>query len=267
MVKFFFKGSYKKIFLILHVSSTILYSIMRNLLLCILLILVIQLTNAQDRNVYRTGVSAEENLKAIANIEATSIGGVGFDTRYEGIKGSPMLFDTLYPSLLKMNNQDSYIQIESNIDLLTNSVKFLNPKTKQMISVSGNRVEELIISKGKEDLVFRTMEGTQFKKNSRDQAFYQVLNDDPYQLIKVPFIEFREADYKQAYSSGRKYDEFNKTYKYYIISADGIVRQCQLSEKSLIKIFPDKKELIKKVTTEKSFTDKEEMVMGVLKNF
>lgn len=240
---------------------------MRNILLFLFLILLIQSNRAQDKSTYRTGITAEENLRAISNLSATSIGGLGFDTRYKGIKGSPMLFDTLYPSFLKINNQDTYIQIESNIDLVSNSVRFLNPKTKQMVSVSANRIEELIISKGNSDMVFRTMEGTQFKKGTSDLVFYQVLNDDSYQLIKVPFVEFTEADYKQAYSPGRQFDEFNTKYKYYIISADGSVRQCQLTEKSLIKIFPDKKELIKNTTKGRTFTDKENMVISVLKNF
>jgi len=231
------------------------------------LITAVLLTEAQNKNVYQQGISAEENLRAIANLSAFSIGGVGFDTRYKGIKGSPMLFDTLLTSFLKINSQETYIQIESNIDLVNNSVLFLNPKTKQMVAISGNKVTEIIIRNGGSDMIFRTMEGTNFKKNTSDFVFYQALNDNPYQLIKVPSIEFTEADYKQAYSPGRQFDEFNTTYKYYIISDDGSLRQCQLTERSLIKIFPDKEKIIENVTKGKSYPDKETMIIDILKNF
>lgn len=225
------------------------------------------MAEGQNRSVYQQGIYADENLRAISNLSATSIGGIGFDTRYKGIKGSPMLFDTLLLSFIKMNDQDKYIQIESNIDLVSNSVHFVHPKTKQMLSISASKVSEIIIRDDSSDLVYRTMEGTHLNKSTSDFVFYQVLNNNPYQLIKVPFKEFVEADYKQAYSPGRQFDEFNTTYKYFIISADGTLNQCQLTERSLIKIFPDKKNLIKNVSNGKSYASKELMVTDILRNF
>ncbi|HBQ81834.1 MAG TPA: hypothetical protein DD745_02995 [Bacteroidales bacterium] len=240
---------------------------MKILITYIALITSVYLAEAQNKNAYQQGISAEENLRAISNLSATSIGGIGFDTRYKGIRGSPMLFDTLLISFLKISNQDKYIQLESNIDLVSNSVHFVHPKTKQMVALSGNKITEIIISSGNNDLIFRTMEGSLLKKDAGDYVFYQVLNDDPYQLIKVPSKEFIEADYKQAYSPGRQFDEFNTTYKYYIISDNGTINPCQLTERSLAKLFPDKKKIIDNVTKGKSYTDKEAMVMDILKNF
>lgn len=223
--------------------------------------------NAQNKNIYQQGISAEENLRAISNLSATSIGGVGFDTRYKGIKGSPMLFDSLLTSFLKIRSQETYIQLESNIDLVSNSVHFMHPKTKQMGAISGSKITEIIVRRGNSDMIFRTMEGSNLKNNSSDFVFYQVLNENPNQLIKVPSKEFIEADYKQVYSPGRQFDEFNTIYKYYIISDDGTLHQCQLTERSLMKIFPDKKKIIENVTKGKSYADKEAMVIDILQNF
>lgn len=240
---------------------------MRRLIIFLFLITSVYLAEAQTRNVYQQGISAEENLRAISNLSATSIGGVGFDTRYKGVKGSPMLFDTLLTSFLKMSNQDKYIQLESNIDLVSNSVHFVHPKTKQMVAIPGINITEIIIRRDSSDMIFRTMEGKHLKKNTGDFVFYQVLNDNSYQLIKVPSKEFIEADYKQAYSPGRQFDEFNTTYRYFIISDEGTLHQCQLSQRSLIKIFPDKKKIIENVTKGKSYPDKEAMVIKILKDF
>ncbi len=234
-----------------------------------ILILIVFVTglNGQVKNTYQTGISAEENLKAIANLGALSIGGIGFDTRYKGVKGSPLLFDTLQFSYLKINQQDKYIEIQSNIDVVSNSIICLHPKTKQLISIPGYKINELIIRNEDTDMIFRTMSNDNLKMKSGEYIFYQVLNDDAYKLIKVPSKDFIEADYKQAYSPGRNYDEFVTEYKYYILSPDGKINQCQLSAKSVSKIFPDKKELIKKKSEEKTYTDKELMVIDILKSF
>ncbi len=42
---------------------------------------------------YQTGITADQNLKAIGNLAPYSTGGLGFDTRYEGTKGSPYLLE------------------------------------------------------------------------------------------------------------------------------------------------------------------------------
>jgi hypothetical protein len=240
---------------------------MRKSFTVLLLIILTADLISQVKNVYQTGISAEENLKAIGNLGALSIGGVGFDTRYKGVKGSPMLFDTLLISYLKINQQDKYIEIESNIDVVTNSILCMHPKTKQLITIPGFRINELIIRKEDTDMIFRTMSNENLKMKSGEYIFYQVLNDDAYKLIKVPSKDFIEADYKQAYSPGRNYDEFVTVYKYYILSPDGNINQCQLSAKSVSKIFPDKKELIKKKADEKNYTDKELIVIDILRSF
>lgn len=233
----------------------------------LIIIIIAAALKGQVKNTYQTGITADENLKAISNLSALSIGGIGFDTRYKGVKGSPMLFDTLLVSYLKISKQDKYIEVPSNIDLVSNSVICMHPKTKQLISIPGNKINELIIRNENNDMIFRTMSNEFINKKSGEHIFYQVLNDDKYKLIKVPSKDFIEANYKQAYSPGRGYDEFVTIYKYYIISPDGNINQCQLSEKSIIKIFPDKKEMIKNMTKEKTFTDKEAMVIEILKNF
>ncbi len=233
----------------------------------LIFLLLSGILNAQGTNVYKSGISAEENLKSIANLGAFSVGGIGFDSRYDGVVGSPMLFDTLLISYLKISNQEKYIEVPSNIDLVANSIVCMHPKNRQLITIPGNRVTELIIRNGNNDMIFRTMNNEFLNKKPSGIVFYQVLNDDHYKLIKVPSKEFIEANYRQAYSPGREYDEFVTTYKYFIITPDGTVEQCQLSEKSIVKLFPDKKELVKKIAAGKTYTDKETMVTDILKSF
>ncbi len=80
----------------------------------------------------------------------------------------------------------------------------------------------------------------------------------------VPEKTFIEADYKAAYSADRRYDEYESFNKYFIKGADNVFHQIQLNKKSLVKIFPDKKEMINDAFREKSGEGDEEKIIALL---
>jgi hypothetical protein len=209
----------------------------------------------------------EENLKVIGALAPYVSGGLGFDNRYEGIKGSPRLSDTLLPSLLRIKGQDSYFELKSDIDLVQNSVIYSHPNTGKLFVIPCNIVEELIIARDGQDLVFRTTYGKTFEKELKDQKFIQILNDGDYQFIKMPVKILVEADYKRVYSSDRRYDEFQAKDRYYLLGPDNVFYQIQLNRKSVLKIYPDRKKIIEQEPDERSFADKEHMVISLLKKF
>jgi hypothetical protein len=219
---------------------------------------------SQTNILYEKGLSAEQNLNAIMNLAPYSTGGIGFDTRYQGIKGSPRLFDTLMPSFLKIKGKEYYIQLKTDIDIVGNSLLLIHPKTGKMLSLPSDIVSELIIENNGEKLIFNTSDGKKFEKKLKEQKFFQVLNVDPVMFIRMPVKTFTEADYKGAYSADRRYDEYETKYRYYISGSDNIFHQIQLNKKSLIKLFPDKKELISNLIESKGYNNSEEMVIAVL---
>jgi hypothetical protein len=219
---------------------------------------------SQVNSTYQKGLSAEQNLNAVRDLAPYSIGGVGFDTRYEGIKGSPRLFDTLLPSFLNVKGQDYYLQLRTDIDLVQNALLFLHPKTAKLLALPANMVNEVVIKSGEKEMVFRTTSSKSFEKDIKEQKFFQVLKDEPYPFIKMPVKIFTEANYKGAYAPDRRYDEYETKYRYYIFSADNTFHQVQLNRKSLVKLFPDKKELIDKTIGSKTYENDEEMVIAVL---
>jgi hypothetical protein len=105
---------------------------MKGILLILVFILIINRTFSQSNTLYQTGLTAEQNLNAIGNLARYSTGGIGFDTRYEGIKGSPRLFDTMLPSFLNIKGQDFYLELNTNIDLINNFLIFIYPGTGKM---------------------------------------------------------------------------------------------------------------------------------------
>ncbi len=219
---------------------------------------------SQKINVYQSGIAGQENLQAIANVSPTSVGGMGFDNRYEGIKGSTRLFDTLLASYMLVRGQEKYIQFKSDIDVVRNTLVFTHPNSGKMMELSSEIVDELIILKDGVDIIFRTTKGLQFDKEIKENRFFRVLLEEPHQFIMVPEKTFVEADYKAAYSADRRYDEYQPYNKYFIKGADNVFHQIQLNKKSLVKIFPDRKEMINDAFREKSDENNEEKFISIL---
>ena len=239
---------------------------MKRVFLIFTITLLINTLYSQVNNPYRIGLTAEQNLNAIGNLSPTAPGGIGFDSRYEGVVGSTRLFDTLLPSLLNIKGQDYYLKLESDIDLIKNTVIFLNPKTRKLNWIKTDIVNELVITENGKELIFRTTGGRKFEKEIKEDRFFQVLKDGSYQFIKMPLKDFIEADYKGVYTSNRRYDEYKTEYKYFILKPDSIYYQTRLSKKSLIKLFPDKKQLINSAEISSESED-ELMILSILEKF
>jgi len=238
---------------------------MKKFFIILFLILIVIKLYSQENKLFQTGITAEQNLNAIGNLSRfANAGGTGFDNRYEGVKGSPRLFDTLLPSFLNMRGQDFYIQIETNIDIKNNSLIFIYPKTGKLLSIPSEMIKEVKINSDGKELVFRTARGKNYTGDFKEHRFFQVLKEGQFQFIKMPIKKLIEADYKAVYGADRRYDEYTTYYKYYIMSPDSTFQQIQLNKKSLIKMFPDKKDLINNTLESKTYGNNEDMVIDFL---
>ncbi len=239
----------------------------RKLLTIVLSITLYTVGYSQVTGIYQKGITAEEGLKVIGALNPYTYGGLGFDNRYEGIKGSPRLSDTLLPSLLLIKGQEEYIQLQADLDLVRNTLIYLHPRTGKLFVVTLDRIEEIIISKDGNNMVFRTTYGKAFEKEMEEQKFFQVIKDGPFQFIRMPVKIFVEADFKRAYSADRRYDEYQTANRYYLAGPDHVFHQIQLNRKSVLKVFPEKKKIIEAEPDEKTFPDKEAMVLSILDKF
>jgi len=221
---------------------------------------------AQNTPGYQSGVTGERNLMAIVNTSPYTTN-VGFDNRYQGVKGTPRLFDTLVASSLMIYGEEKYIRMESDLDVVRNTLIFKESKSGELREINSKYIAELIYHKDGRDLVFRTTGGVRFDKEIKENEFYEVLKEGPWQFIMIPEKEFVEADYKRVYSPDRRYDEFNPVSKYYIQGMDSVFHRVQLTRKSLKKVFPEKKELIDKNFNEKTSPDPEADVIELLGKF
>ena len=240
---------------------------MKKLIVFTLLILTSVGVFSQASTSAQRYLTSEENLRAIANLSPNSPGGYGFDNRYEGVKGTPRLLDTLLTSFVQVQGQDYRIEILSDIDVVNNALVYQHPRTKLLYTISADVITELVYDKEGKSLVFRTTTGKKFDREMKESKFYQVLKDNDYQFIKMPIKTFVEANYKGAYSADRRYDEYVPDSRYYIMGTDDTFHQVKLTRKSLSKLFPEKKKLIDESFAEDTDDDKEDLVISLLEKF
>lgn len=251
---------------------------MKKLIILLLFSLHLPVVFSQKINYYQDGVTGVENLRVITQ----SSGFIHtFDTRYQGIKGTPNLFNSFVPSYLLLKGKEKYFQLDSDIDLLRNSVIFLDPATGKTMEIPAENVSELIFIKYDKEIVFRTTKGIKFNRRVRETKFYQVMQQEPHQLIMVTYKTFTKADSEPVFNSGQNYDEFKSKRKFFIEDSKGVFHQVvlnkvdydylihptQLNRKSLAKIFPDKKDKIYRAFDENSGPVSADRIIEILNKF
>jgi hypothetical protein len=238
---------------------------MKRLLTIAFLIFLFQNIYSQGVNPYQKGVTAEKNLNTVSNISPNSPGGVGFDNRYEGVKGTPRLFDTLQSGLLWIKKDNNYFQLKIDLDVYRNRLIFSHPKTGKLMEIPSEIVREVIITVDGKEQKFRTAMAEKFNNEVNKDRFYQVLDEIPL-FIRIPVKTFNEANYKSLYSPDQRYDEFELKYQYYYRGSDSVFHKVQPNQKTLIKLFPDKKGIIEAGIKENKFSNNDEMIMKIMEN-
>jgi hypothetical protein len=241
---------------------------MKILLVLIILIISNMVASSQVQPYkYQSGPSAEDNLNRVINVSPLSTGGMGFDTRYEGVKGSPRLFEKLLPAFVKMKSQDEYFKLKIDLDVYQNNLIFTHPKTGKQLALPASYIIEIVINTDSIKGLFKTTASMNFEKEFKDIKFCQILKDNPYQFIKLPVKILNEADYKKIYGVDKRYDEFETSYKYFVLTGDSVFHQVQPNKKSLIKLFPEKKNLIESTLAANPNLKGEEMILTILNKF
>lgn len=72
------------------------------------LILISVNSGGQDKMGVRVGMTSEQNLQALTDPSLYSTIS-GFDDRYQGVRGSPRMLDTLLPSTVKLKDRKSVV--------------------------------------------------------------------------------------------------------------------------------------------------------------
>jgi len=180
----------------------------------------------------------QDNLNTIGNISATSIGGQGFDLRYEGVKGNPFLYEKWYPAHIKIEGklyEDQKVKYMINLEKQMIVGRF---KSGRYTSVSMTAFEEIHIQKDDQNIVFIILPPSDPRNDLSKAMLCEVLYNGANQFLKHHYKIFKKADYENAYSLDVRYDEYQVHAQYFIDSADGSFTKIKLKKKALTKSFP-----------------------------
>lgn len=176
-----------------------------------------------------SGQSAVENQYNELTVRAlTESGGMApvataFDTRYEGVRGTPLLFETWKVGTIKVkDNEQAITPVKLNINLEKQiaAVCYLNGSIGIL---PGNRLEYLSFDSSEGPQRFIVLPGNLVDPTRNgDLRFYALLHKgDRFTFLKYISREFRKADYKGAYSTQVRYDEYVEETQYFLRLDEG----------------------------------------------
>lgn len=179
-----------------------------------------------------------ENYISMGDIQMVST----FDNRYEGVKGSPLVFEDWtegYVLFKDKPEEEDPKTFKMNIDMFQNllyvtlyngAVGTLPTKFVSSVHFKTEAGQERVFK----PLIRKDVEGSNFP----GLGYYEIIYQGDILLIKHHRKIFKEADYKGAYSADIRYDEY-KDEKRYFISLDGqAFEKIKLNTKHLEKAMP-----------------------------
>lgn len=233
----------------------------------LLLLFTILLTGLSAQVDNKNMIDQEVNLRQIATLGPGSAGARGFDNRYEGVRGTPLLFEDWKEARIQVQGGKAEGErVKVNINQFDNLVLFKFPAGEAgSVPVSKIRMLHVETTEG-----LRTFEAfpTMMVEGGDDdtERLYEVLYRTPFTLLKDHEKLFMKADYKGAYSSDRRFDEFVDQQRYYLRQPNGAFEKLnKLKRKAILKALPDYKNKIDKITKEEKLDlDKEKDLIRLL---
>lgn len=178
-----------------------------------------------------TGFDAQANLNAIAG--AAGVGAIvrGFDNRYEGVKGSPLLIEQWLPGEVELTNGNRIINVQVKYDVLEHQL-FLKTPRNDSVRLSESYIKQFSVGEAGGAQTFRRG-ATINADESLKTTLLRVVAEGKYSLVQVPKKVFQKANYQGAYNAGVRYDEILDESAYYLVRPDGTSEKIKLNRKSV----------------------------------
>ena len=183
---------------------------------------------------------AKENLRELGSTDGT--GNVRtFDNRYEGVKGTPYIFEEWYPGEIFLSSRQKVAIGQMNYNCFENEIVYKEPGSDVVRVMNRYKVDLFQVNQGGEKLNFVPLK----LKENEEAIFVQVLYDQASRVYKFYQKEFLKANYEGGYSADRKYDEFVDKYDLLLMKeGESTIYKLKNSKKYVISLFPEKEKEI-----------------------
>lgn len=180
----------------------------------------------------------EQNLRDLGNLTPYATGAVGFDNRYEGIQGTPYLFENWRLGSIKFAKQDTFsAPVKLNVDLVTQvvTVQLRNGTVGEMSATYIQALKVSVPESKSSSQFIVAREGDIESIRSVRLKFYEVLYKGEFAFLKSVEKKFKKADFQGAYSADRRYDEFLTEESYWLQSPGKPYEKVNLKRKDIEK--------------------------------
>ncbi len=183
----------------------------------------------------------ENDLQSFS--EGRPIATTNIDALYEGVKGSPYFTEEWSTGNIYFVDGTEIIQIDIRFNIYKDELEFKNSTSGQIFVIDKNRIKGFRLHEPVDSLYFEYLTLKPDKPGER--SFIQVLYNGETRLLLKHKKQFIQADYKGAYASGNKYDEYRDDKDYYLAKDNLTVQKIRLNKKALLHALEDKQSMIK----------------------
>lgn len=172
-----------------------------------------------------------------------------FDTRYEGVKGSPYLYEDWQKGAVLVSGTVEPQPALLNYDCV-NEQLLVRMSDGLPSSLPIEHIPAFLIADESNNDGFAFFVSDTNEKGNK--TYYQVLYNEKTLLYQHLKKHFKPADYQRAYNPNRRFDEFEWEIQYFIKKENGVPEKVKLNPKAILKLFPEKdKELNKYISDHK----------------
>jgi hypothetical protein len=233
----------------------------------ILILLLIAIIPLHTQTPHQSIVISEENLRNISKVSGP-IYTTNMNALYEGVKGTPYLFNEWRLGNIYLKDNELIKNVKIKYNIYTDDLLYLNSTSGDSLIINRSVINKFEITNNQtDDLIL--MEKINLKPEKSDKGtFVKVLYKDSSKFILKYSKMFIPANYKGAYPTGNKYDEYTDKQQYYLITGKDNITKIRLKKKSVIKVLSDREDEIKDFIREKDLRmDNVDDIISVLKYY
>jgi len=226
--------------------------------------LLITISSAAQNVTAPEGYEAKENLRELGSTDGTGTVQT-FDNRYEGVKGSPYVFEQFRQGEVFLKSKKKVLIKELNYNCMENQIVYLDPATKVTRQMNRFKVDLFMLHDGTEMITFVPLK----LEDDAETIFAQALYNKESMVYKVYEKEWVKANYEGGYSADRKYDEFVDKYSlYFMKKGENVLYKAKKSKKQMIAAFPEQeKEISSFIKSNKLDLKNEESLVKLLEYY
>lgn len=204
------------------------------------------------------------DIQGLNDVSPYNRGTKGFDLRYEGVKGTPLLFEDWQVAKIQLANRDTFsASAKINIDLEQNVLllQWKDGKVGQ-ISLSKIKAFQTEDKDGTHSWQLMTEKEVEGTTNSQLKV-YETLSAGKFTLLKSVKKSFKKANFKEAYSIGNRFDEYIMQVDYWLREEQKPYQEIKLKRKALEEALPRQTSRIESVLKKQKLNlgDEKEMVV------